>query len=110
MMSARTTTNPATTRSVLEAADANDRPGREPFDAARIVRGHVLLNEAVFDLRARSNAADSARALVAERQHEFVVAPRRTGHRAADAAASTVFSNLLSNAASATPIRADASR
>ena len=74
----------------------------ELLDAARIVRGHVQLNVAVFDVRAAiERAADSLRALIAEREHEFVVAvPEQPVIVQADAARlEQVFSNLLSNAA-----------
>ena len=74
----------------------------ELLDAARIVRGHVQLNVAVFDVRdAIERAADSARALIAEREHEFVVTlPEQPVIVQADAARlEQVFSNLLSNAA-----------
>jgi signal transduction histidine kinase len=74
----------------------------ELLDAARIVRGHVQLNVAVFDVRdAIVRAADSARALIAEREHEFVVTlPEQPVIVQADAARlEQVFSNLLSNAA-----------
>jgi signal transduction histidine kinase len=74
----------------------------ELLDAARIVRGHVQLNETVFDMRtAIERAADSLRALIAERQHEFVVSlPAQAVTVQADAARlEQVFANLLSNAA-----------
>ncbi len=74
----------------------------ELLDAARIVRGHVQLNEAVFDIRATiERAADSLRALIAEREHAFVVSvPEQPVIVQADAARlEQVFSNLLSNAA-----------
>jgi two-component system CheB/CheR fusion protein len=74
----------------------------ELLDAARIVRGHVQLNEVVLDVRAAiERAADSARALIAERQHDFVVSlPEQPVVVQADAARlEQVFSNLLSNAA-----------
>lgn len=74
----------------------------ELLDAARIVGGHVQLNATVFDVRtAIERAADSLRALIAERQHEFVVSvPEQPVIVQADAARlEQVFSNLLSNAA-----------
>jgi two-component system CheB/CheR fusion protein len=74
----------------------------ELLETARIVRGHVHLNETVFDMRsALERAADSQRALIAERQHEFVVSlPDQTVVVQADAARlEQVFANLLSNAA-----------
>ena len=74
----------------------------ELLDAERIVRGHVQLNEAVFDVRAAiERAADSLRALIAEREHQFVVSvPEQPVFVQADAARlEQVFSNLLSNAA-----------
>jgi signal transduction histidine kinase len=72
------------------------------LDAAHIVRGHVQMNRTVVDLRvAIERAADSLRALMAERQHEFLVS---VGHQPvyleADAVRlEQVFSNLLANAA-----------
>ena len=104
MMSARTTVESGDhARSVLER-QLTQMTGlvEELLDAARIVRGHVLLNEAVFDVRAAiERAADSARALIAEHQHEFVVSlPEEPVIVQADAARlEQVFSNLLSNAA-----------
>jgi signal transduction histidine kinase len=74
----------------------------ELLDAARIVGGHAQLNATVFDVRtAIERAADSLRALIAERQHEFVVSvPEQPVIVQADAARlEQVFSNLLSNAA-----------
>ena len=74
----------------------------ELLEAARIVHGHVQLNEAVFDVRtAIDRAADSQRALIAERLHEFVVSlPAQAVIVQADAARlEQVFANLLSNAA-----------
>ncbi len=74
----------------------------ELLESARIVRGHVHLNVAVFDVRGTiERAAESARALIAERQHEFVVSlPEEPVIVQADAASlEQVFSNLLSNAA-----------
>ena len=104
MMSARTDIESGDhARSVLER-QLTQMTGlvEELLDAARIVRGHVQLNEAVFDVRAAiERAADAARALIAERQHEFVVSlPEEPVIVQADAARlEQVFSNLLSNAA-----------
>ena len=104
MMSVRTTIESGDhARSVLER-QLTQMTGlvEELLDAARIVRGHVQLNEAVFDVRAAiERAADAARALIAERQHEFVVTlPEEPVIVQADAARlEQVFSNLLSNAA-----------
>jgi two-component system CheB/CheR fusion protein len=72
------------------------------LDAARIVRGHVQLQVAVFDVRvAIERAADAQRAVMAERQHDFVVTlPQQEVFVQADAARlEQVFSNLLTNAA-----------
>jgi len=72
------------------------------LDAARIVRGHVQLTLAVFDVRAAiERAKDSQRALMAERHHEFTLSvPEQPVIVQADAARlEQVFSNLLSNAA-----------
>jgi two-component system CheB/CheR fusion protein len=72
------------------------------LDAARIVRGHVQLSMAVLDVRtAIERAADSLRAQLAERRHEFTLSlPEQAVHVYADAARlEQVFSNLLSNAA-----------
>lgn len=72
------------------------------LDAARIVRGHVQLTLAVFDVRdAIERAADSQRALMAERHHELTISlPDRPVMVQADAARlEQVFSNLLTNAA-----------
>ncbi len=72
------------------------------LDAARIVRGHVQLTLAVFDVRtAIERAGDSVRALMAERQHELTLSlPEEPVFVQADSARlEQVFSNLLSNAA-----------
>jgi signal transduction histidine kinase len=72
------------------------------LDAARIVRGHVNLNVAETDVRATlERSVDSHRALMAERQHEFVVSlPERPVVVRADAVRlEQVFANLLTNAA-----------
>jgi two-component system CheB/CheR fusion protein len=71
------------------------------LDAARIVRGHVQLTLAVFDVRAAiERAADSQRALMAERHHELrLLLPERPVFVQADAVRlEQVFSNLLTNA------------
>jgi two-component system CheB/CheR fusion protein len=72
------------------------------LDAARIVRGHVQMTLAVFDVRAAiERAADSQRALMAERHHELRLSlPDRPVMVQADAVRlEQVFSNLLTNAA-----------
>ena len=104
MMSGRTTAESGEhARSIVERQLTQmTRLVEELLDTARIVRGHVQLNEAVFDVRAAiERAADMSRALIAERQHEFVVSlPEQPVMVQADAARlEQVFSNLLSNAA-----------
>jgi signal transduction histidine kinase len=72
------------------------------LDAARIVRGHVQLILVVLDVRsAIERAADSLRALMAERQHELTLSlPEEPVFVQADSARlEQVFSNLLTNAA-----------
>jgi signal transduction histidine kinase len=72
------------------------------LDAARIVRGHVQLMLVVFDVRnAIERAADSLRALMAERQHELTLSlpEERVFVQADSARLEQVFSNLLTNAA-----------
>jgi two-component system CheB/CheR fusion protein len=104
MMSARTTIESGDhARSVLER-QLTQMTGlvEELLDAARIVRGHVQLNEAVFDVRAairtrrRFGAGADRRASARVRR----VATRRAVIVQADAARlEQVFLNLLSNAA-----------
>ncbi len=72
------------------------------LDAARIVRGHVQLTIAVFDVRsAIERAAEALRAQMIERGHEFTLSlPDQPVRVQADTARlEQVFSNLLSNAA-----------
>ena len=72
------------------------------LDAARIVRGHVRLNLTVTDLGATiERSADALRALMAERQHEFVVSvPDHPVLMHADPVRlEQVFTNLITNAA-----------
>jgi two-component system CheB/CheR fusion protein len=72
------------------------------LDAARIVRGHVQLTLAVFDVRwAMERAAEALRAQMIERGHEFTLSlPEQPVFVHADTARlEQVFSNLLSNAA-----------
>ena len=110
MMSARTSAESGDhARSVVERQLTQmTRLVEELLDAARIVHGHVQLNEAVFDVRTTiERAADSLRAVIAERHHDFVVAlPEQAVIVQADAARlEQVFANLLSNAAKYTDPR-----
>jgi two-component system CheB/CheR fusion protein len=72
------------------------------LDAARIVRGHVILRPELVDVGAAiDQAADSVRAMVAERGHQLsITMPEHPVYVNADAARlQQVLLNLLANAA-----------